>query len=178
MYCWEAANSFAICSLSASANDLSGIGAPLWWAWLAGRKLPVPAKAGRRGGRLERARRKSVGHRGVVVAGGGDVVGGVGMEERREVLELAAAHSLLSLTAAVDRDLLAPAVLVDGEELAQRAEARRLRVDRPRRPIEGLDVGHRVERCVPGDPVRMRLQHGPGLVVQVRVLQVGAREGL
>ena len=70
------------------------------------------------------------------------------------------------------------AVLVDGEQLAQGAEARRLRVDRPRLSLQRLDVGQRVQRRVPGDPVGVRLEHRPGLVVQVGVLEIGRREGL
>src|SRR6266516_1073113 len=157
MYCWWAPNSFAICSLSASAKGFCAIGPPRLvtaQAIRAGlgtavrsatRALAIrplaPAKAGSRRRRLERAGRQPVGHARIVVAGGGDVVGRLGVEKRGQVLDLAAPGPHLSLTAAIDRDSLAVAVLIDGEQLAQGAEPRRLRVDRPRLALERLDVG-------------------------------------
>ena len=35
-----------------------------------------------------------------------------------------------------------------------------------------------MKRRVPGDPIGVRLEHGPGLVVQIGVLEVGVGEGL
>ena len=59
---------------------------------------------------------------------------------------------------------------------AQRAEPRGLRVDRLAGPL--LDVGERVQRRVPGDPVVEGSQHLAGLVVDVGVLEVGVGEAL
>src|SRR6266511_6369100 len=134
MYCCEAENSFAICLLSASANDWSGIVSLLSWRSFPAVyppkriRLPYtpvrpallgPAKSGLRRRWIERARREPGRDAGVVVARRRDVVGGVGMEDRREVLDLPAPASLLALAAAVDRDPLALAVLVDRQQLPQ-----------------------------------------------------------
>src|ERR687897_3084567 len=104
MYCWWAANSFEICSLRASGNDFSAID----------RTLPVaPTEPGVGGDRVHRARRHAIGHRGVVVARRSDVVGRVGVKQRRQVLDLSSPRPHLALPAAVHRDALALAVLVD-----------------------------------------------------------------
>src|SRR3954452_8748950 len=181
MYCWWAPNSLAICSLRASAKGFSGIEPPglvtaqanhaavRRTARLAIHPL-APAKPSGRGRRIEGAGGHAVRHARVVVAGWGDVVGGVGVEQRGQILDLAASRPDLSLAAAVDRDSRALAVLVHAEQLAQGAEARRLRVDRPRLALQRLDVGQRVKRRIPGDSVGMRLEHWAGLVVQVGVL--------
>src|SRR6478752_10396769 len=110
MYCWCAANSLAICSLSAAAKDFWAIRAP-------GRSgsprrsyrtrspdalLFAPAKARLERRRVERAVRQTVRHARVVVAGGGDVVGRLGVEERREILDVTASDALLALSAPVD----------------------------------------------------------------------------
>ena len=129
------------------------------------------------GHRLERARRQpGLGARGVV-ARGSDVVRGVGVEDRGQVLDLAAAGAELPLAAAVGADPVLVAVVVGREELVQRAEPRRLDVDHLRRPWLRLDVGDRVDRRVPGDAVGDRVEDRPGLVVHVRVLEPGVREG-
>ena len=71
------------------------------------------------------------------------------------------------------------AVVVGGEEVADRAEAGGLDVDRlRRRPGHRLDVGDRVDRRVPGDPLGDRLEQRPGLVGDVGVLEPGLGEGL
>src|SRR4051812_16099517 len=88
-----------------------------------------PAKAGFRRDRIHRAARHPGGYRGIVVARRRDVVRGVGVKQRGQVLDLAAAALLLALAAAVDRDPVRLAVLVDLEQLTQRAEPRRLGVD-------------------------------------------------
>src|SRR5215211_3821743 len=188
MYCIAALNSFAIWALRAAGNDRSGIGSPgsVARATLAkspdsarrsgGSALLTPAEAGLARHRVHRARRHALRHRRVVVALGCGVVGGVRMEQRGQVLDLATADLQLALPAAVDRDAVRPAVLVDREQLPQRAEARRLRVDGLASVL--LDVVERVQVGVPGDSVGVRLEHGLGLVVEVRVLEVGLGKGL
>ena len=101
------------------------------------------------------------------------------MEDRGQVLDLAAAGAELALAAAVGADPALLAVVVGGEEVGDRAEPRGLDVDRPRRrPRHRLDVGDRVDRRVPGHPLRDRIQDRPRLVVDVRVLEPGVGEGL
>src|SRR5687767_14544578 len=112
MYCWCAENSFAICSFSASGNDFCAMAGSL-----SGRLAPPEPGLGR--SRLHRARGHAVGHRGVVVPGRRHVVGGVGMEQRGEVLNLAPARPYLALTAAVDRDPLELAVVVHRRQLTE-----------------------------------------------------------
>src|SRR5215212_2858030 len=91
--------------------------------------LRPPAEAGRIDFRLERAG----GEAGLgierVIARGGDVVGSVGMEDRRQVLDLAAADAELVLAAAVGAHAALLAEVVGGEQRLDRAEARRLEVD-------------------------------------------------
>ena len=94
------------------------------------------------------------------------------MKQRRQILELAAADAEFALTTAIDLDSFALAVLVDREQLFDRAEPRRLRVDRLRRVIEPGDVGERVQVGVPGDAVHVWLEHRAGLVVDVGVFQI------
>src|SRR5581483_7622174 len=153
MYCWWAANSLAICSVRAAAKDSAAIGSPV--SVVSRRRYRNPTGAGalrgpaearvRRSG-LQRAVREAVGHARVVVAGGRDVVGGVGVEDRGQVLDLAPPHRLLALATAVDGDPLALAVLVDGHQLPQGPEARGLGVDRLGLPLERLDVRDGMER--------------------------------
>ena len=101
-----------------------------------------------------------------------------GWKSEAEVLDLAAAGPELPLAAAVDRDPVRVAVLVDGEQLAQRAEPRRLELIAFGGHSQRLDVGDRVDRRVPGDAVGERLEQRPGLVVDVGVLELGVGEGL
>ena len=108
---------------------------------------------------------------------GCDVVRRVGVKEGGEVLELPAARAELELAAAVDGDPVRLAVVVGVEEVLERSEARRLEVECARREREALDVHDRMDRCVPRDPVPVRLQHGPRLVRQGRVLEPRLREG-
>src|SRR5205085_10461512 len=154
MYCWEAANSFEICSLRAAAKSLSAMRGT----------LPFPAEAGFRRLRLQgacrMARLRAVG----VVAGRRHVVGRVGMEDRGQVLDVAAAGTQLPLAAAVGADVAVVAVVVRREQLAQRTEARRLDVDHLGWPGPVLDVGHAVDRGVPGDAIGDRVQDRLGLV--------------
>src|SRR5215203_7484548 len=101
------------------------------------------------------------------------------MEDRGEVLDLAAALAELGLAAAVGADPPLLAVVVGGEEVADRAEARGLDVDRlRRRPRHCLDVGDRVDRRVPGDPLRDRIKKRPSLGRYVWVLEPSLGEGL
>src|SRR5262249_22012465 len=69
----------------------------------------------------------------VVVAARRHVVRAVRMEERGEQLDLAAADPELELAAAVEHDPALLGVVVEVEEPLERAEARRLDVERPRR---------------------------------------------
>ena len=84
----------------------------------------------------------------------------------------------LELAAAVDRDPALLAEVVEGEELANGAEARRLRVHAARREGQRVDVRGGVEGGVPGDPVAVRLEHRPGLVVQLRILDPDVGQAL
>ena len=128
--------------------------------------------------RRQRALRQTRPRAALVVLLRRDVVRRVGMEERGEVLDLAAARPELELAAAVDLDPVRRAVVVEVEEPLHAAEARRLRVEAARRPLERLDVGDRVDREVPREPVAVRLEHGPRLVVDARVLEPRLRERL
>ena len=65
------------------------------------------------------------------------------MEERREQLDLAAADAELELAAAVERDPVLVAAVVELEEPLERAEPRRLGVEAARRERQRLDVGAR-----------------------------------
>ena len=69
-------------------------------------------------------------------------------------------------------------MVVNAEDLLERAKARRLRVDCLGPPFERLDVGHRMQRRVPRDPVVVGFQNGARLGVDVRILKVGLWEGL
>ena len=69
-----------------------------------------------------------------------DVVRRVRMEQRCQELDLVASDAELELPAAVGADVVRRAVVVGGEQPLDRAEARRLHVDRPRRPAQRLDV--------------------------------------
>jgi hypothetical protein len=97
-----------------------------------------------------------------VVAARREVVGGVGMKQGGEVLRLPAPRPELELAAAVGADAALGAVVVGGAEPGQRADPRGLDVDHPRRERERLDVGDRVDRGVPGDPVVVGGEHGGG----------------
>src|ERR687898_3327751 len=109
----------------------------------AGSLLPrlAPAEAGLARDGIHRAGGHAVRDRRIVVAGGRHVVGRVGMEQGGEVLDLPPTWTYLALPAAVDRDPLAIAVVVHRQHLAQRAEPRRLRVDRLRLALQAFDVG-------------------------------------
>ena len=101
------------------------------------------------------------------------------MEDRGEVLNLPATLAELGLAASVGADAAGLAVVVGGEEVADRTEARGLDVDRlRRRPRHRLDVGDRVDRRVPGHPLRNGLQNRPRLLGHVGVLEPGSGEGL
>src|SRR4029079_12594361 len=110
--------------------------------------LPPP-KAGRMCLHGQRARGPAIRRFDVVVAARGDVVRGVRVEDRRQVLDLAAADAELELAAAVALDPVFLAVLVELEERAQAAGARRLDVDHLRHERERLDVVDRVDDRVP-----------------------------
>src|SRR5829696_2245553 len=180
MYCWEAANSLAICWFSAWAK-LSAAMLSLSCSECA-RSLALrpttPAKPGLARVGVERTRAQprlgAVG----VVARGSDVVGGVRMKERGQVLDLPPAGPQLPLAAAVGADSVRLAVVIAGKQLAQRAEARGLDVDHPRRPGQALDVGDRVDDRVPGDPLRDGLEDRAGLLVDVGVFEPRVGEGL
>src|SRR5689334_15010693 len=111
MYCCCAANSFEICSFRASAKLFSAMSepyrAPMRPIWSGS-----PAKARRGGHRLERAGGQPGLRAGGVVSRRGDVVGGVGMEEGGQILDVPATRSELPLAAAVGADALVVAVVV------------------------------------------------------------------
>ena len=108
-----------------------------------GRRLPLVdrvAPSGLQGEEAGRPRRTMSGLAGrpgcgvEVERARGDVVRRVGMEQRREQLNVPAARAELPLAAAVRADAVRLAVVVGGEEPLDRAEPRRLDVHRPRRP--------------------------------------------
>ena len=108
-----------------------------------------------------------------------DVVGRVGVKERREVLDLPAADAELRLPAAVQRDPLARAVVVEVEQRPQAAEARGLGVERARREGQREDVRDGVDRGVPRDPRRGgRSSTGVVSLVEQRILDPGVRQAL
>src|SRR5205823_4390792 len=107
---------------------------------------------------VERARREPVRRRRIVVSAGRDVVRTVRVEERGEVLDLAAAGAELELPAAVEPDSLGLAAVVELEQPAEAADAGRLHVEVARRERQRLDVRERVDRRVPADPPAMRLE--------------------
>src|SRR5947209_4049601 len=123
MYCCAAANSFAICSLSAATKRSDGTARKLSTA------RRVPPEAGRLNRRFQRADGEAGRRLGQVVVGRGHVVRGVRVEQRGQVLDVAAARAQLELAAAVRSDPVLAAIVVGGEQLAQRPEARRLDVD-------------------------------------------------
>ena len=69
------------------------------------------------------------------------------------------------------------AVVVEGEQLAERPEARRLGVQAARLDAEAHDVVHGVDGRVPGDAVVAQHEHRGGLRVgEVGILEPGVRE--
>ena len=126
----------------------------------------------------QRARGEPGARRREVVRARSDVVRRVGVEERRQVLNVAAAGAELELAAAVGRDALLLAVVVRVEESLQRPEPRRLDVDRTRLPGQRLDVLDRVDDRVPGDPLCVRLEDRPCLVGHGGILDQCIREAL
>src|SRR3954471_5604299 len=128
MYCCEAANSYPICSFSLSMKLM---------ALLSG----TPAKADCAGAGRQRTRREPGRRVGVVVARGRHVVRRVRVEERGEVLDVAAARAELELAAAVHADAALLAVVVGLAQLAQATDPGRLHVHHAGRERERLDVG-------------------------------------
>src|SRR5215207_9913550 len=139
MYCWEAANSFETCSLRAAAKLWSAMAAaypqtrPGRFFVIEGRENAprrsfAPPETGFGRHRLEWARRQTRLGAGGVVAGWRDVVRGVGMEDRGEVLDVAPAGPELPLAAPVRPDPVLVTVVVGGEELAEGSKAGRLDV--------------------------------------------------
>src|SRR5919108_1582890 len=136
----------------------------------------IPAEADLAGLRLEGARRQGGRRGGHVELARSDVVRRGPVEERGQVLDLPAAGAELELAAAVDRDPVLLAVFVGVEEVLERAEPRGLEVEGPRRELEPLDVGDRMDGRVPGDAVVVRLENRPRLVSEGRILEPSIRE--
>src|SRR5947208_2545089 len=120
--------------------------------------------------RVERARLEPRLRLGRVVATRRDIVRRVGVEERREHLDLATPDAELELAAAVEGDAFLLTALVELEQPLDRAEARGLAVEAPGRERERLDVAPGMDRRVPRDPVAVGLEHGARLRRQARVL--------
>src|SRR5262249_61735420 len=110
-----------------------------------------------RGGR-QRARRQPVTRLALVVAPRSHVVRPVGVEQRRQVLDLPAAGAELEHAASVERDPLGRAVVIEVEQLAEEAEARGLYVQGPGRECETLNGGDGGDGSVPGNAVPVRAQ--------------------
>src|SRR3954468_13873411 len=125
------------------------------WRGLGGMARSVYGEPEPRRGRDDRQRalRQAGGGLERVVAAGRDVVRRVRVEDRRQQLDLLAAHAELVLAAAVGAHLALLAELVAGEQRLDGAEARRLEVDRARQHRRGEDVRHGGGGGVPGDPV-------------------------
>src|SRR3954454_9357716 len=140
-YCCDAANSYATCSFSWSMKP---IGAPL---------SRSPAEADGAGRRRQRTHGQPGRWFGVVVARGRDVVRRVRVEERGQVLDVAASRPELELAAAVHADAALVAVVVGAAQLLEAADAGRLDVHHLRSERERLDVGDAVDVRVPRDPV-------------------------
>src|SRR5205823_105894 len=100
------------------------------------------------------------------------------MEERREVLDLAAAGPELEHAAPVEPDPALLTMVVEAEELAEAPEAGGLRVQRAWRERELLDIGDRVDRRVPRDALLVRLERELRLVGERRILEVRLGEAL
>jgi hypothetical protein len=101
------------------------------------------------------------------------------VEQRCQVLDVAAPDTQLVLAAAIRAYAPFVAVVVRAEELRQATEARRLDVHHLGREGQRLDVGDRMDRRVPRDAVSVGLEHRIGLVVDRRVLEprIGERLG-
>ena len=93
-------------------------------------------------------------------------------------MDLAAPGAELEHAAAVESDPLSRAVVVEVEQLAEKAEARRLDVQRPRREGEPLDVGNGMNRRVPGDSCAVWPQGLFRLGCQRRIFEPGLGEAL
>src|SRR5579859_6907785 len=100
-----------------------------------------PPEAGRGWDGGDRAGGQRGVEHGPVVAGRRYIVRSVGVEQGGEVLEMVAAGTELAKAAAVHRDVVGRAVVVDLEQGLEACEPDRLDVDRagPRREL--LDVG-------------------------------------
>src|SRR3954447_9529528 len=98
------------------------------------------------------------------------------MKQRGELLDLAAAGAELEHAAAVEGDVVGAAEVVELEQRLQAAEAGRFGIEGAWLVRQRLDVGERVDRSVPGDPIQMRLEDLLRPVAQGGVLEPGARE--
>src|SRR5690242_21766290 len=80
------------------------------------------------------------------------------MKQRGQVLELTSPRTLLEHPAAVRADAVRGAIVVGVEQGPYAAEAGRLQIEHARSPWQRLDVGDRVDRLVPGDPLTVGLE--------------------
>src|SRR5690606_22983656 len=108
-----------------------------------------PAEAVRVDARRKRAGGQARGHRGIVVTGRSDVIRSIGMKQGRQVLDLATSLADLPLATAIHLDPAAFAVVVGVEQGTNAAEPGGLDVDRLRRYLQCLDIGDRMDRCIP-----------------------------
>jgi hypothetical protein len=96
-----------------------------------------------------------------------------------QVLDVVAAHAQFGLPAPVGADAVLLAVVVGGAQRLQAAQPRGLDVHGLGREGQGLDVGHGVDRGVPGDAIAVGLQGLGRLgVAEVGVLDPGVGERL
>lgn len=93
----------------------------------------------------------------IVVVDRRDVVGGVRMKQRCQVLDLLASNCQLAHASAVRRDPVVGTVVVDVEQPTQPAVTCGLDVDRPRRDRQLIDVLRGANGKVPGDAAEMGL---------------------
>ena len=128
-----------------------------------------------RGSHRERARRGARPWVEVVLARR-DVVRRVGMVQRREELDVAAAGPELPLSSPVCADAVLLAVVIRREEPFHGPEPRRLHVHGARRPGQRFDVLDGVDDRVPGHAVAVGLEHGQRLVCERGILEPGARK--
>src|ERR1700722_5235994 len=100
------------------------------------------------------------------------------MEDRGQVLVLAAAHTQLELAAAIVAYAALEAVVIGIQQVAQAAQARRLDVDHARGVGQRLDVLDRMDVGIPREASPVRLEHRVSLWRQLGILDPRLWESL
>src|SRR5437764_10258716 len=97
------------------------------------------------------------------------------MEQRGQVLQLAPSRTLLEHPAGVGANSVRGAIVVGIEQGPYAAEASGLQVEHARLPWQRLDIGDRMDRLVPADPVSVVLEQVGGAAVDGRILDPRVR---